>query len=1119
MHSPLKLAKRKAFTLCILSRLLPKMGKIIAFSSLLFLACIPQGNAQAIYKKVITDFTFVAFGKSEWVDLDNDDDLDMIFIGQNKQYQGAALVYENVAGTFTLRTTSLPGVSYGTFATADYDKDGDTDILITGNTSLSKLAALYRNDGNFVFQQQQTFTPISSGTVVWFDADNDQDLDIVMAGNDGSNFNDYGTYMYVNTGAGFTRSDNSGLPECLACAIACADANGDGRIDIMMSGVYGTTLHLNNGNLTFAQDTKSTFQKLFNGGVKWGDFDRDGDLDLLSTGLDESNNGVSLIYENKNGNSKESLVSRPDIALKGLGVNGNGGIRWYDYDSDGDLDILLTGRAGGANGAYSQTNRRYANVGNEVFVPTQEPEIDRLDDMSLDAGDFDNDGDPDLSFMGYLFTQPNSSSTPLSGYFKNTSTDAQPKSNTKPQPPLSSTFTEKFFRREIRLQWGLGADAETPLDGLDYNFYLRSDAQKIITPAVNLATGYVLTTNAPNGYGRHGFANNVPEGTLYYAVQAVDGSKAGSVFSAEKSFYHFNGPESVSAEIIDEDDVKLTWLDRSALETNYNLTRSLSATTGFAALATLPQNATTYTDHFAFQHETYYYYRVNAYNAGHASPYDSLVLMIAEPPSNLVAQAVNASRINVSWKDNSQYETSILLERRTTGGQFQLLATLAPDTESYVDTNVTPCTDYQYRVRAVTANGSLLPTTTATAHTNCLPTMANFTLNATEDTPFTFAAADFTTRFSDPDVGDQLKKVAIKTLPTNGRFLLGTTLVTVGQELATAQLSNLRFEPDANYNGTVSFVALAHDGTDYSANTTTVTLVVAPANDPPSFSVVATKQMDEDFPVDAYVTPALESIPYEIGDVINFSLTPATSDFVNIALNPQTGQITFTARKDLFGQVELTLTANDGHAENNVVSKKIIITVRPVNDPPVWSAVSDIEAYVSDVIAPVLITVTDVDNPIGDLRLAGDPTDETIIVSSGISFSTTAGNTYMKLMQKHKAGKSGITLSATDGSLVAFTYFSLTLIPDTVVTAIEHDADDSIVVSPNPFTNSITVTATNPSPTRHDAVLTDLLGRNIVRTTFLDATRLDTDEITPGIYLLEIINDSGVRVQRRVVKR
>ncbi|MCZ6803140.1 MAG: FG-GAP-like repeat-containing protein [Proteobacteria bacterium] len=80
------------------------------------------------------------------------------------------------------------------------------------------------------------------------------------------------------------------------------------------------------------------------GSVAWGDYDNDGDLDILLTG---SPGWESKVYRNDNGNFV-------DIGANLTGVDGSS-VTWGDYDNDGDLDILLTGdtATGGVSKIYS----------------------------------------------------------------------------------------------------------------------------------------------------------------------------------------------------------------------------------------------------------------------------------------------------------------------------------------------------------------------------------------------------------------------------------------------------------------------------------------------------------------------------------------------------------------------------------------------------------------------------------------------------------------------------------------------------------------------------------------------------------------------------------------------
>ena len=75
---------------------------------------------------------------------------------------------------------------------------------------------------------------------------------------------------------------------------------------------------------------------MFSCSVAWGDYDNDGDLDILLTG-DSDTYPISKIYRN---NGDNTFTEQTSIALTGVFCCS---AKWGDYDNDGDLDILLTG--------------------------------------------------------------------------------------------------------------------------------------------------------------------------------------------------------------------------------------------------------------------------------------------------------------------------------------------------------------------------------------------------------------------------------------------------------------------------------------------------------------------------------------------------------------------------------------------------------------------------------------------------------------------------------------------------------------------------------------------------------------------------------------------------------
>jgi hypothetical protein len=102
-------------------------------------------------------------------------------------------------------------------------------------------------------------------------------------------------------------------------------------------------VYKNNGDGTFnatSIDVGGSNNGLGYGSAAWGDYDNDGDLDILVSGLDASNNKQLRVYKN-NG---DGTFSPTPMNVAGLN-NGlyNSSVAWGDYDNDGGLDILVSG--------------------------------------------------------------------------------------------------------------------------------------------------------------------------------------------------------------------------------------------------------------------------------------------------------------------------------------------------------------------------------------------------------------------------------------------------------------------------------------------------------------------------------------------------------------------------------------------------------------------------------------------------------------------------------------------------------------------------------------------------------------------------------------------------------
>lgn len=469
----------------------------------------------AQFTEVNTGIIGVGFGAStRWGDYDNDGDMDILLCGSKytapSSYVSYSKVYmNNGSGVFTDINAGLVGVNYSSSKWGDYDNDGDLDILITGSdTDLNDVTKIYRNDENNTFTDiNAAFVQTGCSSADWGDFDNDGDLDILLSGGSSQGTR---TTIYRNDGSGIFTDINPNLTGVAYSSSEWGDYDNDGDLDILISGNDLAKVYRNDGAGVFT-DLNAGLAGVRQSASNWGDYDNDGDLDILLTGFDADFNGLTKIYRNDGA----GIFTDINATLPGIH---NGAVQWGDYDNDGDLDVLLTG-----SGNYIA--EIFRNDGAGVFTDINAG-FRGVIWSSVNLGDYDNDGDLDVILSGVYVT-----STALVTTTKVYRNDC-PILNTPPSVPYNLATTA--VGQDIEFSWETSSDDHTPPANISYVMRIGS-----VSGGIDIASPMASNTGLRRVPLR-GFAgstcswrvkSNALPPDFYWGVQAIDTSFRGSAFA------------------------------------------------------------------------------------------------------------------------------------------------------------------------------------------------------------------------------------------------------------------------------------------------------------------------------------------------------------------------------------------------------------------------------------------------------------------------------------------------------------------------------------------------------------------------------------------------------------
>jgi len=304
---------------------------------------------------------------------------------------GPDALFHNEGGRFVDVTAEL-GIAesgYSTSATAgDVDGDGDLDLFVARLADLSSCEdactvlpincprmetnLLFINDrGRFSEQAEARGLVERDPSLVslFFDLDRDGDLDLYVGNDKGY---DHPDRMYLNDGSGHFVDDAAALgldaPGTDTMGVDVGDVDQDGHSDLIATDYSGRPTRLFFGAQAPGGSLSEPLPEESAAFVNWAvglvDLDLDGDLDVFQTSgtVADLDGGGSLNQLFLNDGGKLLFVEpAPGSALNDRAIYR--GAAFLDYDSDGDLDVVVT-----VNGGRARLLENVGARGNHVSV-------------------------------------------------------------------------------------------------------------------------------------------------------------------------------------------------------------------------------------------------------------------------------------------------------------------------------------------------------------------------------------------------------------------------------------------------------------------------------------------------------------------------------------------------------------------------------------------------------------------------------------------------------------------------------------------------------------------------------------------------------------------------------
>ena len=331
---------------------------------------------------------------SDWADFDADGDFDLAIMtldksqplkrGQKyfprtfKLYMNVLNLHNYALAPYPLQFPALPEIAEGSITWFNANNDGYLDLFITGRDTLGNAYSkiYYQSSSSEIHKMVANVAEFVTGEQLI--KENEDPKVKIPYFYDPSAIQNPVIHSILN----MPKLD---IPGLYNSASAAGDLNNDGLQDLVVSGLTRDGKPF--AGIYYQQKDGSGFKKqstaldpVVNGSISLADYDRSGRLSILMTGDQKA----KLYHQEENGTFKEAS----------LPVTTGGHSKWWDFNSDGYMDIIIAGKPS----VILENNKKgtFTNVTSSLVTAG----FPGLANSAIEVADINNDGKSDFIVSG-----------------------------------------------------------------------------------------------------------------------------------------------------------------------------------------------------------------------------------------------------------------------------------------------------------------------------------------------------------------------------------------------------------------------------------------------------------------------------------------------------------------------------------------------------------------------------------------------------------------------------------------------------------------------------------------------------------------------------------------------